>query len=76
MVKLKKPVYRESSDLVREAGQVRQVIVSLEPPCLLGFRAKGCRTTYYLTAASCYHTAVKAHVLDLKKQKKLNKKSR
>lgn len=73
-VDLKKTVKRVSSDLVREAGKIRQIVVSLEPPCLLGFRAKGCRKTYYLTAEVCYSLAVKAHVLDQKKQKAKERK--
>ncbi len=73
---LKKTVKRVSSDLVREAGKIRQIVVSLEPPCLLGFRAKGCRKTYYLTAEVCYSLAIKAHVLDLKRQKAKEKKEK
>lgn len=73
---LKKTVRRLSSGLIREAGKIRQIVVSLEPPCLLGFRAKGCRKTYYLTAEVCYSLAVKVHVLDLKKQKAKDKREK
>ena len=74
MTPLKKIVKRLSTDVVREAGKVRQIVVSLEPPCLLGFRAKGCRKTYFLTAEACYTMAVKAHVADAKKQKAKERK--
>jgi len=73
---LKKPVRRESAGLIREAGKLRQIIVSMEPPYLLGFRAKGCRKTYYLTAETCYQLAVKAHLLDERRQKAKAKKKR
>ena len=74
--RLNKPVTRESEAVVREAGQIRQIIVSLEPPFLLGFRAKGCRKTYYLTAQACYAMAIRAYALDQKKQKAQNRKQR
>ncbi len=67
---LKKPVHRESAATIREAGKLRQIIISMEPPHLLGFRAKGCRKTYYLTAQACYMLAVKADVLSKSKQRK------
>jgi len=73
---LKKPVRRESSGLIREAGKVRPIIVSIEPPFLLGFRAKGCRKTYSLTAECCYMLAVKADMLDKRKQKAKDKKKK
>lgn len=60
MTKLSKTVQRETSATVRDAGRVRQVIVSLEPTCLIGLRLKGTRTTYYLDAAGAWYAAVRA----------------
>jgi len=73
MTNLKKPVSRLSHGLIREAGAHRQIVITLEPPDLLYFRAKGCRKRYVLTADVCYALAVKAHVRDQKKQKAKDK---
>jgi len=73
---LKKPVSRQSYGLVREAGKVRQVIIILQPPNLIGFRAKGCRTVYHLTADACYTLAVKAQAAALQREKLKDKKQR
>jgi len=62
--------------MVREAGQMRPVVISLEPPYVLGFRAKGCRKTYKLTADVCYWLAVKAERQDKARQKRKLKKAK
>jgi hypothetical protein len=62
MTLLRKKIKRVSNDSVRECGEERKIIITMEPPNLLGFRATGCRQTYYLTAGFCYHLAVKAAV--------------
>ena len=79
MTNLKKPVKRVSRGLVREAGKLREVVVILRPPNVIGFRAKGCRKEYQLTAEACYlmavtaeacyTMAVRAHVAEAKKRK-------
>jgi len=74
MTNLTKPVTRTSNGLVREAGKVREVVIILRPPNIIGFRAKGCRKEYQLTADVCYTMAVKAHVLAEKREKKRQKK--
>jgi len=78
MTNLTKPVSRVSNATIREAGRTREIVITLQPPSLLGFRAKGCRKTYWLPAAACYMQAVKADVAFQKKQKakthKLNKR--
>lgn len=80
MIHLKRTIKRVSAGMVREAGKVRPVVISLEPPCVLGFRAKGCRKTYKLTADACYWLAVKADRQDKArrehKQKKIKKRRR
>jgi len=62
MTDLKKPVSRVSRATVHEQGRHRQIIITLEPPSVLWFRAKGCRRSYALTADVCYQLAVKAAV--------------
>ena len=70
MKTLKKKVERESNGRVFERGKWRSVVITLEPPCLLKFRAKGCRRSYSLTSSDCYVMAVKADVADKKKKAK------
>lgn len=71
---LKKPVKRITNGKVREAGKQRNIIVILRPPNVIGFRAKGCRGEYRLTAEVCYTMAVGAHVQDKRRQKKVKKR--
>jgi hypothetical protein len=74
MTTLKKPISRVSTGKIREAGKVRDIIITLETPNLLYFRAKGCSKRYSLTAETCYLLAVEAEVLA--KKKCLSKKSK
>ncbi len=62
MTKLKQIVQRETFGTVFSQGKDREVIVSLEPPNVIGFRLKGTRQTYYLTSDGCYMAAVKAAI--------------
>ncbi len=71
---LKKPIYRESNGDIREAGQLRPIIIILQPPNLIGFRAKGCRKVYYLPVDACYSMAVKAEFAAMRREKLKNKK--
>jgi len=68
MKKLDKTVKRESSDDIFEKGS-KFVIVTLEPPNLIGFRLKKTRSKYYLTAGTGYILALKAHINAQKKSK-------
>jgi len=70
MTDLERTIKRVSAGMVREAGKMRPVVISLEPPCVLGFRAKGCQKTYKLTADACYWLAVKADQQDKARQKR------
>lgn len=74
MTKVKKAVRRETVGGVFSAGKTRPVIVSVEPPNVLGFRLKGMRRTFYLTAEGCFMQAVQAHVRAEKKEKAKKKK--
>ncbi len=60
MTKLKQIVRRETFGTIYSQGKDREVIVSLEPPNVIGFRLKGTQQTYYLTSDGCYMAAVKA----------------
>lgn len=70
MTNLTRPVSRVSRGEVFEAGKRRKVIITLEPPYILKFRAQGCRKSYSLTTDACYTMAVKASVLAAKRSKK------
>lgn len=74
MTNLNKPVKRVSHGLVREQGRRRRIVITLRPPNVLGFRAKGCRKEYQLTAEVCYTMAVRAEVLEKKKKRKKRKR--
>ena len=80
MTNLTKDVSRVSAGLIREVGQNREIVITLSPPDVLYFRAKGCRKRYSLTANRCYMLAVEAQVRYDKKQKakerKLKRQSR
>ena len=73
---LKKPVTRITRGMIREAGKARNITITLRPPNVIGFRAKGCRKEYRLTAEVCYTMAVRAHVAAEKRDKKKQKKSK
>jgi len=79
MTDLKKQVSRIAqavdSGMVFEAGHHRQVVVTLVPPSILRFRAKGCKRSYDLTYAGCYVQAVKADVAAQKRIKAAEKKA-
>ncbi len=61
---------------VREAGKYRDVVVVMRLPNLIGFRAKGCKTIYWLTVEACYYKAVEASVALEKREKQKLKKQK
>lgn len=73
MTDLNKPVKRVTHGMVRERG-LRPVVVILRPPNVLGFRAKGCRKEYQLTAEVCWSLAVKAEAAANARVKRLARK--
>jgi len=75
MTSLNKPVARTMNGQVREAGKQREIVVILRPPNVLGFRAKGCRKEYQLTAEGCYTMAVRAYVAAEKTAKRKAKRT-
>jgi hypothetical protein len=80
MTDLNRAVSRVSRGAVREAGKLREVVVILRPPNVIGFRAKGCRKEYQLTTDACYWLAMKAEERSIarekRKQKKLKRRTR
>lgn len=62
MTTLKRKLTRETTATIFELGRRRAVMVSLEPPCLIGLRLKGTHRTFYLSADKAYLAAVKAHI--------------
>lgn len=71
-----RPVRRETFGSVHERGKRRNVIVILEPPNLISFRAKGTRRTYTLTTDACWTHAVKVHVESEKARKRKERSDR
>ncbi len=65
MTRAVKPVRRETAASL----QGRPIVVSIEPPSLIGLRLKGTRKTEYLPAEAAYWIAVKLRVADEKRQK-------
>lgn len=60
---------RETDSPVFEAGTFRNVIVCLAPGGVIGFRLKGTRRRYDLTAASCYMKAMTSVLFKEKMEK-------
>lgn len=73
MTIIRKTVRRETRMQVCERG-TRNVIVSIEPPGIVGFRLKGTRRTYSLTADALYWLALKAHLAAERREKAKAKK--
>lgn len=69
-----RPVRRETHGTIFECGKHRPVIVSIEPPNVIGLRLKGTRRTYFLTSEVAYMVALRAHLAALKKEKARAKK--
>jgi hypothetical protein len=61
-MKTKRSIELETLATVFERSKRRQVIVTVEPSGLLGFRLKGTQRTYELMADAGYHAAVKQDV--------------
>ena len=74
MTMLKRKLTRETSATIFETGRQRAVMVSLEPPCLIGLRLKGTRRTFYLPVDRAYLAAVKAHVAAEAREKSRERK--
>ena len=70
MVYLTRPIKRISSAVIHEAGKIREVVVIIRPHGVIGFRAKGCRKEYQITADILYTMAVKASVAAVERLKK------
>lgn len=75
MTIIRKPVKRETIFQVPERG-LRNVIVSIEPPGIVGFRLKGMKTTYRLPSDYLWWVAMKAEIAFQKKEKAKAKKAK
>ncbi len=75
MTKVRRKWTRETDSLIFERGASRNVIITLEPAGLVGFRLKGTRKTYSLTADKCYMMALKASIMHERKEKSKRKMS-
>lgn len=76
MTKLRKKVQRETRARYHESGKWRAIMVALEPPDLITFRAKGCKTKYSITAKAGFELAVLAEVERKRKEKREQKKKK
>jgi hypothetical protein len=74
MTMLKRKLTRETNATVFELGRHHAVMVSLEPPCLIGLRLKGTRRTFYLPVDKAYLAAIKAHVAAEAREKSQRRK--
>jgi hypothetical protein len=70
MTTTKKPISRETIAQVRELGKTRPIVLTIETNGTVGFRAKGTRTTYWLSVESLYDLAVKRAVEDARREKR------
>lgn len=75
MTIIRKTVKRETRMPVFERGE-RNVIVSIEPPGVVGFRLKGTRTTYTLPADRLWWIAMQADMAMKKREKAKARKER
>lgn len=76
MTNLNRTIKRVSAGMVREADKLRPLVITFEPPSVLGFRAKWCRKTCKLTAEACYWLAVKTDQQDKAREKRKQKNAK
>lgn len=76
MTMLRRKLTRETSATIFESGRHRGVMVSLEPPCLIGLRLKGTRRTFYLPVDRAYLTAGKAQHVAAEARKKSQRRKK
>ena len=76
MTKLNRPVRRETQATSWERSKIRPIIVSIEPPNLLGFRLKGTRRTYYLPIALCQQYALELFAANERRRKLAERKAK
>lgn len=73
---IRKPVRRRTESRFRHHGpESRQIVVSIEPGDLLGFRLLRGRKTYYLPVADAMALAIRVEVAAARAQKKQRRKS-
>lgn len=70
MTALRKPVKRVTGAIVPEQGKPRNIVVTLYPPNVIGFRAAGRRKELTLTLEACYIMAARADAEVTRKARK------
>lgn len=76
MTDLDKPIKRITHVQTREAGHWRNIVVVLQPNGTIGFRAKGCKSIYYMPIDKLYSMAAKAHAVSVIAAKKKEREAR
>lgn len=76
MTKISRPTKRETYGTVFSQGKHRPVIVSIQPPNVIGFRLKGTRRIYYLTSDGLYLRALQSQIAADKHEKAKERKAR
>ncbi len=72
MTLLTKPVSRKTLCVVHDKGQ-REIIVTIQPPAMIGLRARGLRRVVWLDAVELYWMAVKRESVAAQRLKALAK---
>lgn len=77
MTPVNRPVRRETNGRVYSLGELRNVMVIIEPPgTLIHFRLKGMRQIYSLTTEFCYREAMRQELVRKQEAKKKKKVGR
>lgn len=74
MTALHKPVKRVTGAIVPEQGEPRNIVVTLYPPNVIGFRAAGRRKEMTLTLEACYIMAARAEAEVIRKERQAARK--
>lgn len=74
--KLRKPVHRETSTIVRDKSKRRILIAGLLPGDVIQIRLKGCRKNFYLSVEQAYYYAAKLAGEQARREKLAAKKAR
>lgn len=76
MTDLNKPVRRRSDSMVRDAGRMRKIVVTLYPHGFIGLRPEKTRREEVLPLQAAYDVAVKMRVARQRAEKQAARKAR
>lgn len=65
----------ETSDIIRERGKLREVVIEAQPLCAL-VRLKGTRKAFPISYAAIYHAAARIEAERVRAEKKAARKAR